>query len=192
VGIGLLWLHNAWATMLGYHAAMLIVVLKWGTGAPAVTTYRGRGWKWPLAASLPGLAGGALLYLLWPLLSLPVNLNSYVQSMGLNGDIFPWFAAYFVAVNPLIEEYYWRGWLGSGRKRPELNDLLFAGYHPLVLAGAINAGWLLVILAVLLGGAWFWRQLNRLNGGLLASTLSHFAADAGVMTAACFLLFSPT
>lgn len=174
--------------MLGYHALMVIVFLIGRNGFPVRMLFQGRGWKWPLAAGLLGLGGGALLYLLWPLLALPISLDTYIQAVGLTRDSFPWFMVYFIAINPFVEELYWRGWLGSDLKRPVLNDLFFAGYHPLVLAGAVEPVWLLVILIFITAGAWLWRQLDRYNGGLRISVISHLSADAAVMVTAWLLL----
>jgi hypothetical protein len=47
--------------------------------------------------------------------------------------------------------------------------------------GYMQTIWLFVVFFVLTIGAWFWRQMNRLNGGLLASTISHITADITVI-----------
>jgi hypothetical protein len=60
---------------------------------------------------------------------------------------------------------------------------MFAGYHILVLAGKVGAWWLVPAFAVLGGAGWYWRQISRVSGGLLAATLSHMAADLTVILA---------
>ena len=47
------------------------------------------------------------------------------------------FIAYFSLVNPFIEEYFWRGVLGSNTKKFYIGDLVYAGYHALVLWGKV-------------------------------------------------------
>jgi membrane protease YdiL (CAAX protease family) len=174
--------------MLGYHALMIVAVLTRGRPDLERADYRAHRWRLLILGALPGLAGGTLFYLIWPHLGIPVNIDSYIRGLCLSPDSFPWFAVYFVAVNPVVEEYYWRGWLGSDRRRPVWNDFIFSGYHPLVLAGVVEPGWLAAIFVILAVGAWLWRLLNQYHGGLLASTLSHLAGDLSVMTAAYFLI----
>ena len=181
VGIGLLVFHNAWAAVLGYHAAMVAFILLSAKGFAVRQAFRGKGYLAPLVSGLAGAAGGLTLYLLWPYLSLPCDISSYLRSVGLNERTLPAFLLYFVLMNPVIEEYYWRGFLGSDVRGITLNDLLFSGYHLIVLGGQLQAVWLIVALLGLTAGGWFWRQMNRVNGGLLASVISHLTADTTVM-----------
>lgn len=181
VGGGLLALHNAWAAILGYHIGMVIVVLCWAPRVSARQMLRANGWRVPIIAALVGAISGILLYLLWPLLSAPSDAGSVIRGMGLTEETWPLFLWYLVIVNPWIEEYYWRGYLGSADKGPVVNDFLWAGYHLIVLWGKMDAAWLAVVFMVLAAGAWFWRQANRLGGGLLPSAFSHLAAEATIV-----------
>ena len=183
IGIGLLVLHNAWLAILGYHVGIVAVILLSKIRIPLKQAFRGNKYWITLITALAGAGGGILLYLLWTLLSVPDDIGSYIRSIGLNEHTWPVFLAYFVIINPLIEEYYWRGYLASPTRKITLNDFLFAGYHLLVLAGHMATVWLLAVFLALAAGAWFWRQMNRLNGGLLASVVSHIAADIAVMLA---------
>jgi hypothetical protein len=135
----------------------------------------------PLTAAALGAGAGIGLLALWPLLPFGQSAGPYIRSLGLNDRTLPVFFAYFVAVNPWLEETYWRGFLGSAVKRPELNDGLFSGYHLPVLAGVVGPLWLAVAFVCLAATAWLWRQANRINGGLLPSILSHLAGDIAVM-----------
>jgi len=188
VGVGLLVFHSAWAAMLGYHALAVVYVLSLRKGVPLRQLVAGRGWWAPLLGVLLGAGGGVLLYVLWPLLLAPVDIVAHLERLGLTRESWPWFVAYMAVVGSVVEEYYWRGCFGYNDRRPVLNDLLFAGYHMLVLGGLIETPWLAVVFLTLTSGAWFWRQLNRLNGGLFASIVSHMAADVSVMLAVTFLV----
>lgn len=183
VGIGLLLCHNAWLAMLGYHAGLLLWIYLSGAGFALRRVFTSRGYKIVLLAIALGLAGGMLFYALWPVLGVSVDIDRYASSVGLNETTWPLFLAYFVIVNPVIEEYYWRGCLGSEIRRPVINDGWFAGYHVLVLAGKMAPVWLPVIFLTLAGAAWAWRQMNRLGGGLLPSLACHVAADITVIGA---------
>lgn len=181
VSLGLLVFHNAWLAILGYHAGMVAVMSLSKTGIPLKQAFKHYRYSVLFLAALVGAGGGLLLNILWPFLSVPDGINSYIRSIGLNELTWPVFLAYFILVNPLIEEYYWRGCLAGAGKGVELNDFLFSGYHLIVLAGQIAPLWLIVVFFTLTIAAWLWRQMNRLNGGLLASVISHVAADITVM-----------
>ena len=181
IGIGLLVFHNAWLAILGYHAGIVAVISLSKTGITIKRAFQGKRYWVLFITALAGAGGGILLYILWPLLSVPDDINSYIRSIGLNERTWPVFLTYFILTNPLIEEYYWRGYLAGSAKGIALNDLLFSGYHLIVLAGQIETIWLIVVFFALTIGAWFWRQMNKLGGGLLASTISHITADITVI-----------
>ena len=181
IGIGLLVFHNAWMAILGYHTVMVAVLSLSRTGIAVKRTFQSNRHWIPFVTALAGAGGGSLLYILWPLLSVPDDINLYIRSIGLDERTWPVFLAYFILINPLIEEYYWRGYLATDAKGIALNDLLFSGYHLIVLVGQMETIWLFVVFFSLIFGAWFWRQMNRLNGGLLASTISHITADITVI-----------
>jgi hypothetical protein len=187
IGIGLLVFHSAWLAIVGYHAGMIAIIYLSGAGSRLKESFRGNGFCIPVIAALAGACGGTLLYILWPYLGIAGGLNSYLRSIGLDERTWPAFLAYFIVMNPLIEEYYWRGYLAPVGKRIGLNDLVFSGYHLIVMAGLLEPVWLLAAFVCLTAGAWFWRQMNRLNGGLLASTVSHLTADATVILTIYFM-----
>jgi hypothetical protein len=183
VGIGLLVFHNAWIAIISYHLCMILILLLAGTGRPLRDFFKTTNVRVSLTAIGLGAAGGTLLYLLWPLLAVPVDISLYLENIGLTQFSWPLFLAYHILVNPWIEEYYWRGYLGSDLKRIVINDLFFSGYHILILAGKMDLLWLIACFIILSGTAWFWRQATRLSQGLLSSTASHLAADLTVMLA---------
>ncbi len=182
IGAGLLLFHNAWLAIFGYHLGIILMVHFSRAGVPVRLIFQSRDYRLPVLAAILGGAGGMLLYVLWPMLAVPDDIELYLQSIGLNAGIWPVFLVYFVVVNPLIEEYYWRGCLVSKRQWPVLNDLWFSGYHLLVMAGNIGVIWLPVVFLVLAVAAWFWRQIDRLGEGLLPSVVSHIAGDIAVIT----------
>ena len=187
VGLGLFAFHNVWVAILAYHAGVATVVLLAKLVVPFQTFLKSTDYKLLLLSAAIGAGGGILLYLLWPLLSVPPDINTYLRSIGLTGTAWPYFIVYYILVNPILEEYYWRGLLGSSAKRPVMNDLLFAGYHLVVLSGKIGVPWLVVVLLAICGAAWYWRQISRLTEGLLAATISHMVADITVILTIYFL-----
>lgn len=180
-GIGLLLLHNAWVGIFTYHLSMVVIILLSREHIPIKKLIQSTNYKIPIVTAIVGACSGILLYLLWPLLSIPPDIDVYLRNIGLTPSAWPFFLVYFVLVNPWLEEYYWRGYLGSDSKSITLNDMLFSGYHIVLLAGKVDIIWLLAVFAALFFGAWFWRQTNRISNGLLPSLVSHIAADITVI-----------
>jgi membrane protease YdiL (CAAX protease family) len=125
-------------------------------------------------------AAAMVFYFLWPLSGIPQDVHPVLQGIGLSEGNYLYLLAYFVLVNPWIEEYFWRGYLGSTSKGITPCDVLFAGYHVMLLATVIGAIWLVPAFVILSSAAWFWRQCDRWSQGLGASILSHITADAAI------------
>jgi uncharacterized protein len=181
LGIGLFLLHNAWVALLGYHLGMIIILFLDKKLLTVKSLFQNSNRKILIINAVLGGAAGLLIYLMWPFLGLSGNITPFIQSIGLTPAIFPYFMAYFVLINPWLEELYWRGYLGSNSKRLTLHDLLFAGYHIMVLAGQIEIIWLVTVFIILSLTAWFWRQSDRWSQGLATSVISHLVADASII-----------
>lgn len=188
VSIGLLLLHNAWIAVLAYHAGVIAVVMASPAKFNPLDLFRTNNWKVPAVTAAIGVGSGILVYLLLPLIEKSTSLDQYLLKIGLTHTTWPFFILYFFLVNPFLEEYYSRGFLGRNSKKLTLNDLFFSGYHLLVLAAIFSPIWLVVIFLALVLGAWMWRQADRLAQGLLPSTVSHLAVDLSVMLAVFLLL----
>jgi membrane protease YdiL (CAAX protease family) len=189
IPVGLFVLHSAWAAMLGYHLVMGILLALYRKDLERCFIRPRRGYKITLAMTVAGAAGGVLMYGWWPYLGVPGGIRDFLGEIGLNQSNWAFFLVYFAAVNPWLEELYWRGWLGSSARYPVINDLCFAVYHGVVLAGQIEPLWLVLIVILLGAMAWLWRQANRLSGGWLPSILSHSAADLTIMLAVFWRVF---
>ncbi|MEX2606682.1 MAG: CPBP family glutamic-type intramembrane protease [Kiritimatiellia bacterium] len=121
-----------------------------------------------------------LLHFLWPYMALPaVEVSGLLSDCGLTGGTAWVFALYSVTIHPILEETFWRGMLPDHA----LSDALFAGFHVVVLAPLIHAGWLPVVFGVLWTASGIWRYLARSTGGLLLPVLTHAIADLGVLLA---------
>lgn len=185
MGLGLHVLHSGWAAILGYHAGMCLLL--WTCdGWPASGRLLG-GWSWKEGAACTAFCtgAGAVILVLWPLAGDPSSpLAGRLADLGLEGASWWLFAAYYVLVNPFLEEIYWRGWLSTDSRLPAPIDGLFAGYHALVLVLFIGWPWVLVAFACLVAAAWLWRRLSKRCGGLAIPVISHLAADISVIAAA--------
>jgi membrane protease YdiL (CAAX protease family) len=181
VGLGLLVFYSAWGALLGFHAALLISLLIARPNMPLKTLLTNRNFKWIFLSVFLCGASGIALYFLWDIFGFASNLPAQVASLGLNASNWSLFIAYFALVNPFLEEYFWRGWLGDKRKSLHISDFLYAGFHGLVLIGRVRTGSILFGLSVLVLAGWFWRQIAREDGGLLAPLLGHMAADLTIL-----------
>jgi len=181
VGLGMFWFRNAWAALLGFHLAIILSLLIAGSSVPLRTLFQSTNFRWVLLSLAFSGSGGLILYLFWSTLGITSDLSGHVGSLGLNSSNWIAFIAYFSLVNPFIEEYFWRGYLGSPAKGPYLSDFIYAGFHALILVGNVPAGSIVFSLIVLVLAGWFWRQVARQDNGLLAPVLGHMAVDFTIL-----------
>ena len=183
VGTGLLWIHNAFLALLSFHAAIVLSLLVARSPIPIKVLFQSKNIRWVVLNILLCASSGISLYFLWSYFGVIDDLPGQVAALGLTPSTWPIFITYFILVNPLIEEYFWRGYLGSPTRGVYPSDFLYAGFHGLVLMNKVQPGLILYSLGVLVLAGWFWRQLARADGGLLAPVLGHMAADFTILMA---------
>jgi membrane protease YdiL (CAAX protease family) len=183
VAIGVFQLQNAFFALLGFHIAIFLSVYAVRSTVPVSVLFKSNDIRWVLLSILLCGSSGISLYSFWSYFEVANDLSAQLEAFGLTSSTWPLFIAYFALVNPLLEEYFWRGYLGSPTKGLHISDFLYAGFHALVLMNKMPSGVILYSLAVLVFAGWFWRQLARINGGLLAPLLGHMAADFTILMA---------
>lgn len=183
VAIGVFWLQDALAALLGFHAAIVISLLLARSQVPLGILFKSRDIRWVILSVLLCGSSGLSLYFFWSYFQVIGDLSAHIASFGLTRSTWPPFLAYFVLVNPLIEEYFWRGYLGSPSRALHASDFLYAGFHGLILLGRMQTAAILYTLIVLVLAGWLWRQLARADAGLLAPVLGHTAADFTILMA---------
>ncbi|HSQ39598.1 MAG TPA: CPBP family glutamic-type intramembrane protease [Anaerolineales bacterium] len=181
IWLGLYVFKNAWATVLGYHAGIILLV----TLARAWTSpreFRPSAPLWQVVLfGLTGCMAGILVYFLWPFIHVSPGLADAFLQWGLTSRTWPLFILYGTLINPWLEEIYWRGWLGSTARNPILHDAIFAGFHLIAIAPFFPSIWLVVAFLVLATSGWMWRQVIRTEKSMLASTLFHMASDVSIL-----------
>lgn len=186
VAAGMFIFRNAWAALLGFHAAILLTLANARPAIPFSSLLKSRSPRRLAANILLGLLAGVVLYFLWDHLGTPPTLAADLRASGLGPGTWAPFILYFTLVNPPLEEVFWRVFLGSDARGFVPMDLVFAAYHLMILAGRASPLSLLLALACLVFIAWFWRQTAREDGGLLGPVLGHMAADLSILV--CILL----
>lgn len=182
--IGLTLCGRAWLAIGIYHAGMLLAI--------PPRTWQGvtKGWTRGHGVSLSAfcaLSGPALGIAYWIGVPIGVSTREALAAFGLSGSSFHAFVAYYVLVNPVLEEVFWRGRLLRAARGITHVDVLFAGYHVVVLAHFMSLPASALALVVLTGVAWLWRRSVRRTGGLAISVVSHAIGDASVMAAVVWL-----
>ncbi|HLO29773.1 MAG TPA: CPBP family glutamic-type intramembrane protease [Anaerolineales bacterium] len=183
VGTGLFWFQNAWAALLGFHFAIILSLLLARSQFPLKVLFTSTELRWVFLSILLCGSSGVILYFFWPYFGVLHGLPEKTRSLGLNSSNWVAFIIYFALVNPFVEEYFWRGFLGSPTKGFYISDFLYAGFHAFILMGKVQTGSIISSLIVLAFAGWFWRQIAREDQGLLASVLGHMAADFTILMA---------
>ena len=183
VGAGLFVFRTAWSSLLTFHIAILISLMIAKPNIPIKTLFTSKNFKWILFSILLCGSTGITLYFFWDKFEIADDLAARLERMDLTASSWIPFIAYFTLVNPFIEEYFWRGYLGSTTSNFYLSDFLYAGFHGLILLNKVQASMIVYSLALLVLAGWFWRQIARIDGGLLAPVLGHMAADFTILMA---------
>ena len=183
VWAGLFLFKNAWLTMLGFHAAIALALILVRPALPFGVFFKPSKYEHVLANVLLCASSGLGLYLLRDVFAISDNLAAQLEALGLNDSTWFGFIAYFALANPFFEEYFWRGALGSETKGFYFGDLVYAGYHVLVVWNKTHPLSMLLMLLVLTFIGWHWRQHYRRDGSLLAPLLGHMFADFSILIA---------
>ncbi len=186
VWVGLFIFHNAWLALVGFHLAIVIALFWLRPVLPVNVLIKPASWNLVLLNILVCSLGGVGLYFLWDILGVAHNLSDMLQRLGLNDSTWLGLIVYFSLANPFFEEYFWRGALGSDATWFYVGDLIYAGYHVLVVWNKAQPQAILLMLCSLVAAGWFWRQLYRRNASLLAPMLGHMAADFSILLAVYF------
>jgi membrane protease YdiL (CAAX protease family) len=190
VAIGVFWFQHAFLALVGFHFAIILSLWLTGSSVPLEILYKSKNIRWIVLSILLCGSSGLSLYLLLSSSAVIPDLPRQMEALGLTRATWPVFITYFVLVNPLVEEYFWRGYLGSPTGHLSPSDFLYSGFHGLILLGKMQAGAIVYSLSVLVLAGWLWRQIARADGGLLAPVLGHMAADFTILIAVCRMSIS--
>ena len=183
VAIGLFWVHHTLLAMLGFHIAIILCLLLARSQVFISLLFKSRNIHGVILSILVCGSSGISMYYFWSHFGVVSDLPDLLKTYGLTPTTWPSFITYFTLINPLVEEYFWRGYLGGPTRGLHPSDFLYAGFHALILMDKVQTGAILYSLVVLVLAGWFWRQLARVDRGLLAPMMGHMAADFTILMA---------
>lgn len=188
ITVGMHFMHSGWMAILLYHLGICLVALVANPRELAGKLLSG--WDRRVAfLVLPLFAlGGPILYFLWPIARIEhLQLGTSLSALGLHDSSWFGFLVYYCLVNPWFEELFWRGLLADRDNYGWLSDMLYAGYHVLVLGFFVTPPWILFAFVILTCAGAVWRHLTAKHNGLIIPALAHFIADISVIVAAYIL-----
>jgi membrane protease YdiL (CAAX protease family) len=175
---------NAIITIFVYHLAVLYFLFSQNVNDLSKKIAKGWNFYPGIALILLGSISGILINTFWNLaVSDNSALTKTLMEFGLGNIGWIIFVIYYILLNPLIEELFWRGLLDGKGIKFLLVDLLFAGYHTLVLIFFIKIEWAFIAAIIIFIASVVWRKIDKSNNGIIISYLSHLAADISIIIA---------
>ena len=187
--VGLFAFRNALIAIGIYYCG--IIILMYFDKQSGVLKSFVSGWNWTIAitATLAGGFSGIIVFWLWDFAKLSdVNLSEILGIYGLQGSSIYIFVIAAITLNPLLEEFFWRGYLEDARKGPSWIDAAFAGYHVPALLLVIKPLMAIAAFIGLCGAGWGLRFIKNNLDGLLVPYLAHLAADASIIASIYFII----
>ena len=123
--------------------------------------------------------------------------SNLLTDYGITPAIFPWIALSITAVNPFLEEYFWRGFVYRGldkhvRSRSFvmiLTGVLFALHHVIIIRGWFNPGQFLFVTVFLAIAGIGFNLVYKKTGSIWAGWLIHTVADLTIVIIAFMRVF---
>ncbi|MHC4551501.1 MAG: CPBP family intramembrane glutamic endopeptidase [Planctomycetota bacterium] len=181
--LGLFYFKNAFVSVLLYHLLLLGCIA--GINGRKAIHFLKVGFdgiiRW---FCLCGLLPGIFIVSLWPIAKIEtINLSNLFELVGLSNTSFCVFALYACLVNPFLEESFWRGCFKPALKRPGLVDILFGGYHAVIVLPVLSLPYAIITLALLTCVGWVFRNIYCVTGGLAIPLITHIIADIAILAA---------
>jgi membrane protease YdiL (CAAX protease family) len=142
--------------------------------------------------------GGAFLFLK-PLVNIAGIGENLANEIGITRDVYIFVALWLVLINPLLEEYFWRGFVFMQAYRFFTDPLykrivvygtgmLFALHHAVIIQDWFN-WWQFGLVIVFLGVAGvIFNMIYVRSGSIISSYIAHLMADA-ILAAIGFVIF---
>ncbi|MBN2442932.1 MAG: CPBP family intramembrane metalloprotease [Spirochaetales bacterium] len=183
---GLMLLSNAWLTILLYHCGMVIVLYMYRSHLRF--SFKISHFGWFGAMIMMGTATGVSIFFFWEFAALQEDiLKTLMKQFHLQGFSFYAFLVYFILINPLLEELFWRILLNP-RKHTFIIDIFFGLYHSLILIYIIHWYFIIPAILCLVFAGMIWRYIHNTYKDDLTIIISHILADVSIVCAVYFLM----
>ncbi len=189
VFIGLYVLSNAWYALFLYHLAILVIIMIHFKKIDKIS-FSIQNKKLFIFGTISTLFVLPVLYFLWNVIKLPeLNLTEALSQFQLSGRSLWLFILILITIHPILEEIYWRFIIFNtdNKKLNYLFDVLFAGYHVLVLLYFVKLPFIILSLVVLFLTAIVWRMIKEKNQDHVTLFVTHALADFAIMMAILLL-----
>ncbi|MBW8035290.1 MAG: CPBP family intramembrane metalloprotease [Planctomycetes bacterium] len=188
VSIGLYLFHNAWIAFIAYHVCMLTFIIAYGREGNLKKLFSG--WNWFIAIPLAVMSALIILLAFAIRDHMVIDSEKMTQTLsgfGLGKISFCVFALLFVSLHPFLEELFWRSFHWGPCRTHWPIDVVFAGYHVLVMVFFVKWSGSLMIFAIIAAVAILWRFCAEKLNGLATVFFSHIIADIAILTSAILL-----
>ncbi len=187
--VGMYVFNSAWLAILLYHLGVVAFLFCRKPKNLWQRMWAGTKSPWLIPGLLVCAMAAPAVYFMWPWFAVSeFILPEWLARYGLTGWAWLLLIPYFSLVHPVLEEIHWRGISPERATGICWQDLLFAGYHMLVLFQLIRWPWLFLIFGILAGSSVFWRWVAGRFGGYGLPILTHTVADVAVVVGVQFLL----
>jgi len=186
---GLYFLKNAWISILLYHVMIIAYIV--ATGRISGFRKIKCGWNVRLMffSCVVSVLAGPALFAFWDLMTLKNSDPGLILTgFHLNGISWTLFIPYFCLIHPGLEEVFWRGNSEKDKVTGIFRDILFGGYHVLVLVLFIKLEWVIISFLLLTFISIMWNSISQKTHGLLIPLLSHTVTDTSIIIAANIIL----
>jgi len=116
------------------------------------------------------------------------HINNILNSLGFSSNIFIYFAIYFILINSVLEELFWRGYLyyqfGKSIRIPFSSVIIsffFIQYHFFVIGLIFSVQVAFVFIPVIFIVSVIWCYLRHINSNIYAPLISHIMADMALI-----------
>lgn len=164
--------QSAWASLIFYHLFLLFPLLIHRKQWRLQTLFQGFSFTW-LLIHIAGCTG-LFFWLTFLAKSLGFELaqSAALKSAGIG------FVIYFILINPIFEEIFWRDLMAKKSRKLTLEDITFGAFHSVILQPFLPWLYILGFVAMLTTIAWLWRQIRFKQQGLAIPWLGHTLGDA--------------
>ncbi|MEM7014564.1 MAG: CPBP family glutamic-type intramembrane protease [Verrucomicrobiota bacterium] len=185
-GVGVLVWKDAWKSLLLYHALLLVPLGIYHQRWSFQDLFRGFRISLFLIHVVAVIAG---FFALTSLAAAKDFQGPVLRSlMGAFGSIGIEFVVYFILVNPVFEEIFWRGLFAAKTKSLTIEDIAFGFFHALILYPFVSAIYIAGGVIGLTAIAWTWRQIRWKTGGIAIPWLGHVLGDSMFAAVVAYLM----